>query len=106
MIVCPIDNVSRTSECICYFLPPAAVVGLKNYSVSEDISDVEVCAIVESPNNTECPVSFPFIISLSVNNNSAGSILSLCLYIYTQYLRFFPHIFLQLLPWIIIFLLS
>ena len=61
MIVCAIDNVSRTNECMCnecYFLPPAVVVGLKNasYSTSEDVDDVEVCAIVESPNNAECPV--------------------------------------------------
>ena len=45
-----------------------AVVGLEKtfYQVSEDVGVVEVCAIVYSPNaNLDCPISFPFNVSLS-----------------------------------------
>ena len=58
-----------------YFYPPDAVVGLERtfYQVSEDVGVVEVCAIVYSPDGTiPCPIAFPFDVSLSTNDNSAG----------------------------------
>ena len=43
------------------------------YQVSEDVGVVEVCAIVYSPNaNRTCPISFPFDVSLSTRDDSAG----------------------------------
>ena len=41
------------------------------YSVSEDVGVVEVCAIVYSP-TIDCPIEFPFNVSLSTTNASAG----------------------------------
>ena len=50
-----------------------AVVGLERtfYSVSEDVGVVEVCAIVYSP-TIDCPIAFPFNVSLSTSEGSAG----------------------------------
>ena len=50
-----------------------AVVGLEKtfYQVSEDVGVVEVCAIVYSP-TIVCPINFPFNVSLSTRNDSAG----------------------------------
>ena len=52
-----------------------AVVGLEStiHQVSEDVGEVEVCAIVLSPLN-ECPIEFSFNISLSTEHKSAGNI--------------------------------
>ena len=54
----------------------AAVVGLNKtlYQVEEDVGVVEVCAIV---NNTaiKCPIAFPFNISFSTENRTAGNTL-------------------------------
>ena len=61
-----------------------AVVGLETilYQVSEDEGVVEVCAIVYSPNgNLACPISFPFDVSLSTGDDSAG-IPTALLYVY------------------------
>ena len=41
------------------------------YSVPEDVGVVEVCAIVYSP-NIVCPINFPFDVSLSTSDNTAG----------------------------------
>ena len=41
------------------------------YQVSEDVGVVEVCAIVYSP-TIFCPISFPFNVSLSTGDDSAG----------------------------------
>ena len=53
-----------------------AVVGLEKtiYSVSEYVGMVEVCAIVYSP-TVDCPIVFPFDVSLSTSENTAGTIL-------------------------------
>ena len=50
-----------------------AVVGLENtfYEVSEGAGVIEVCAVVYSP-SIDCPIVFPFNISLSTINNTAG----------------------------------
>ena len=61
-----------------------AVVGLEttSYQVTEDVGVVEVCAIVYSPNaNLACPISFPFNVSLSTGDDSAG-IPTALLYVY------------------------
>ena len=41
------------------------------YQVSEDVGVVEVCAIVYSP-TIVCPIEFPFDVSLSTRDGSAG----------------------------------
>ena len=50
-----------------------AVVGLERmfYQVREDVGVVEVCAIVYSP-TIVCPINFPFNVSLSTSDNTAG----------------------------------
>ena len=52
-----------------------AVVGLEKtiYSVSKNVGVVEVCAIVYSP-TIDCPIAFPFDVSLSTSNNAAGMV--------------------------------
>ena len=41
--------------------------------MTEDVGVVEVCAIVYEPNgNLACPISFPFDVSLSTEDGSAG----------------------------------
>ena len=51
----------------------AAVVGLQrtSYQVQEDVGVVEVCAIVENK-SIMCPIAFPFNISFSTENTTAG----------------------------------
>ena len=53
-----------------------AVVGLYRtmYQVSEDVGTVEVCAVVYSP-NIDCPIAFPFSVSLSTRNGSASNVI-------------------------------
>ena len=52
------------------------------YQVSEDDGVVEVCAIVYEPNgNLDCPITFPFEVSLSTGDDSAGMPTAL-LYVY------------------------
>ena len=61
-----------------------ASVGLEQtiYQVSEGDSVVEVCAIVYEPNgNLDCPISFPFDVSLLTGDDSAGMPTAL-LYVY------------------------
>ena len=50
-----------------------AVVGLEKtiYSVSEYVGVLELCAIVYSP-TVDCPIVFPFDVSLSTSDNTAG----------------------------------
>ena len=50
-----------------------AVVGLEktSYSVSENVGLVETCVIVYSP-TIDCPIEFPFDVSLSTSDNTAG----------------------------------
>ena len=51
-----------------------ATVGLKRtlYRALENDGVVEVCAVVVSP-NILCPIEFPFIISFSTTDSSAGA---------------------------------
>ena len=52
-----------------------AVVGLEQtfISVGEDVGTVVLCATVFMPNVTvECPIDFPFEVSLSTSNSTAG----------------------------------
>ena len=41
------------------------------YSVSEGVGVVELCAVVYEPNIT-CPIEFPFNVSLSTADGTAG----------------------------------
>ena len=52
----------------------AAVVGLERtfYQLSEDTGVVEVCAIVTNP-TIDCPIDFPFNISFSKTDTTAGN---------------------------------
>ena len=58
-------------SCLC----PGARVGLERtfYNVSEGVGVVELCAVVYEPNIT-CPIEFPFNISLSTADGTAGMI--------------------------------
>ena len=51
-------------------------MGLENtfYEVSEGADSVEVCAVVNSP-SIACPITFPFNVSLSTINNTAGMVI-------------------------------
>ena len=71
-----LSHIDTTCVYILFTLSSEAVVGLENtfYEVSEDAGSVEVCAIVYSP-SIDCPIVFPFNISLSTINNTAGIIL-------------------------------
>ena len=67
------------SKCSCVYILThtfilEAVVGLEStfYSVSEAVGLVEVCAIVFSP-TIGCPIAFPFDVSLSTSDDTAGS---------------------------------
>ena len=55
-----------------------AVVGLEriNQSVSEDVGVVEVCVVVTSP-DIQCPIEFPFNVSLSTADGGAGTYYSM-----------------------------
>ena len=57
-----------------HYIFSAAVVGLEKtiYSVSEDDGMLEVCAIVTTP-DIGCPIQFPFQVSLSTTDGSAGT---------------------------------
>ena len=57
----------------CSFISPVAVVGLERtqYSVSEDVGAVEVCAVVTRP-NIDCPIEFTFTVHFSTVNETAG----------------------------------
>ena len=50
-----------------------AVVGLERtmYMVEETVGVIQVCAVVSEPDN-DCPVSFPFDVSLSTMDDTAG----------------------------------
>ena len=50
-----------------------ALVGLEKvvYSVSEDTDVAELCAVVTNP-TTNCPIDFPFNVSLLTHDKSAG----------------------------------
>ena len=59
------------------------VVGLEEtfYQVSEDVSVVEVCAVVYEPDSSvPCPISFPFTISLFTSDTTAGRYVMYCCY--------------------------
>ena len=52
-----------------------AVVGLEEtfLSVGENVSTVELCAIIYMPNGTvNCPIAFPFNVNLSTSDVTAG----------------------------------
>ena len=51
-----------------------AVVGLETtlYMVSETAGAVEVCAVVREPSLEDCPISFPFEVMLSTNDDTAS----------------------------------
>ena len=69
-----------------------AVVGLERtfYDVLESVGVVEVCAIVYQPDGgITCPIAFPFNVSLSTRDGTAGNG-STALIKYALYLFFFP----------------
>ena len=45
------------------------------YNVSEDVGVVEVCTVVYSP-SLGCPISYPFNVSFSTIDGTAGNMLS------------------------------
>ena len=49
------------------------MVGLEKtiYNVSEYVGVLELCAIIYSP-TINCPIVFPFDVSLSTSDNTAG----------------------------------
>lgn len=59
-------------------LTSAASVGLEMtvYDVTEGEGSVEVCAVVLTPGG-DCPIQFPFNVSLSFSEGSAGIFVSL-----------------------------
>ena len=59
------------------------------YSVAEDVGVVEVCAIVYSP-TIDCPIEFPFNVSLSITDGSAGKCCDVCNYIKSLSVSSFP----------------
>ena len=63
------DPPSRPLSCSC----PGARVGLERtfYSVSEVVGVVELCVVVYEP-DINCPIEFPFNISLSTADGTAG----------------------------------
>ena len=61
-------------SCLLYTMI-VAVVGLEKtfFNVSEDVGTVELCAIVYEPNVTfNCPIDFPFNVSLTTSDDTAG----------------------------------
>ena len=56
-----------------------AVVGLEEtfISVEEDVGIIELCAIVYEPGDEICPIVFPFAVSLTTSDDTAG-IRALC----------------------------
>ena len=68
-----------------YFITPTEtvyVVGLEQtfYRVSEDVGQVELCVNVSSP-IIECPITFPFQVSLTTRSRTAGN----AIYNYTSF---------------------
>ena len=63
------DPPTRPLPCSC----PGATVGLEMtfYNVSEGVGVVELCAVVYEPDIT-CPIEFPFNVSLSTADGTAG----------------------------------
>ena len=57
-----------------FFFNTVAVVGLERpvYNVSESVDFVEICIIVTSP-VTSCPTPYPFTLTLSSSDDSAGT---------------------------------
>ena len=55
------------------YIPAVAVVGLEQtfFSVSENVGVVELCARVFEP-DIDCPIEFPFNVSLSTSDDTAG----------------------------------
>ena len=67
----------------------AAVVGLERtlYQVSEDVGEVEVCAIVYSPDG-DCPIELLFTVRLTTTNDSAGKERVKITILFLKYLNF------------------
>ena len=61
--------------CACNFLLTGAVVGLEPtfLRVPESVGVVELCAVVLSP-VIDCPIAFPFFVSLSTRAGTAGTV--------------------------------
>ena len=70
-----------------YPLTPVAVVGLEQtfYSTSDDGGAVEVCIVVYMP-DINCPIKFPFNISLSTEQVFHFCVCTHSLYIITEFL--------------------
>ena len=66
-----------SNNTVCFLCPPTvAVVGLEEtlYRVMEGVGTVEVCAIFyQPPANVACPTPFPFDVSISTRNGTAGN---------------------------------
>ena len=77
------DSMMMIFQCLYIHYCTAAVVGLEktSYQVPENVGVVEVCAFVRNP-TIMCPIAFPFNISFSTANITAGnSLLNIHVYI-------------------------
>ena len=60
-----------------------------SFNVSETVGVVEVCAIVYSP-TIDCPFNFPFDVSLSTSDNTAGMFFSVVhFFVWIVYVQMF-----------------
>ena len=55
--------------------PSAVTVHIEEtaYKVSENESSVEVCAVIQSPHSTNCPVNFRVSVRFTTTNGDAGT---------------------------------
>ena len=55
--------------------PSAVTVHIEEtaYQVSEDEGSIEVCAVIQSPHPTECPVNFGISVRFTTTNEDAGT---------------------------------
>ena len=55
--------------------PSAVTVHIEEtaYQVAENRSSVEVCAVIQSPQSTDCPVNFGVSVRFTTTNGDAGT---------------------------------
>ena len=72
-MVCDNESVLELCQNCTQFSTSVATVGLEMtvYEVTEGESSVEVCAVVFTPGGN-CPIQYPFDVSLSFSDGSAG----------------------------------
>ena len=60
----------------CSMSNPVATVGLEKtfYTITENVDVVEVCVVVHSPSDIDCPITFPFDVHFLSRDVSAGKL--------------------------------